>query len=214
VTLSPAGNSTYQYVTTTGGATGGGEISSVGGTNGSTFTTSVFGSNAGDQLNFYFNYVTSDGSGYADYAWAELQTDTGSHIAYLFTARTQPTGDTSPGFGLPANDSTLVPSTSAIIGGGPVWSPLGGDSGSCYADGCGYTGWIQSQYTVAAAGNYQLLFGVTNWGDTSYDSGLAFDGATIGGVPIEGNVPEPASIGLVGIGVAGLLWARRRKLAS
>jgi hypothetical protein len=58
------------------------------------------------------------------------------------------------------------------------------------------------------------LCGVTNWDDTLFDSGLAFDGATIGGVPIESGVPEPASIGLVGIGVAGLLWARRRKLAS
>ncbi|HEV8413952.1 MAG TPA: NF038132 family protein [Bryobacteraceae bacterium] len=214
VTLSPAGNSTYQYVTTNGGVSGGGEISSVGGTNGSTFTTSVFGSNAGDQLNFYFNYVTSDGAGFADYSWAELQTGTGTHVAWLFTARTEPSGNTSPGVGLPADDSTLVPSSSAIIGGGPAWSPLGGSSGGCFDAGCGYTGWIQSQYKIAAAGNYKLLFGVTNWDDTLFDSGLAFDGATIGGVPIESGVPEPASIGLVGIGVAGLLWARRRKLVS
>jgi PEP-CTERM motif len=214
VTLSPAGNPAYQYVTTNGGLSGVGQIDGVGGNNGSTLTTSVFGSNAGDELDFYFNYVTSDGAEFADYAWAELQTDAAVHVAWLFTARTEPSGDTSPGVGLPTNDSTLDPISSAIIAGGPAWSPLGGSSGQCFDAGCGYTGWIKSVYNIADAGNYKLVFGVTNFLDGLYDSGLAFDGATIGGVPIGGDVPEPASMGLVGLGVAGLLWARRRKLAA
>lgn len=215
VTVSPQGG-TYQYVTTNGGVDGAGQISGIGGTNGSTFTTSVFGANAGDLLNFYFNYVTSDGSGFADYSWAELQTDVGGHVAWLFTARTQPVGNTSPGFGLPANDSILTPATSAIIPGGPAWSPLGGDSGDCFdgvGQGCGYTGWIQSQYNVALAGNYQLLFGVTNWSDTAFDSGLAFDGATIGGASITGDsaVPEPSAFLLLGTGIGALALLRRRR---
>jgi hypothetical protein len=115
VTLSPFGNPTYQFVTTSGGVTGAGEIPGVGGTDGSQFTTSPFSANAGDPLQFFFNYVTSDGSQFADYAWAELQTSLGTHVAWLFTARTQPTGNTSPGFGLPTNDSTLTPPTTAII---------------------------------------------------------------------------------------------------
>jgi hypothetical protein len=109
VTLSPFGNPTYQFVSTNGGVAGAGQIAGVGGTNGSQFTTSAFSANSGDALQFFFNYVTSDGSEFADYAWAELQTSLGAHVAWLFTARTQPTGNTSPGFGLPTNDSTLTP---------------------------------------------------------------------------------------------------------
>ncbi len=233
VTLSPDAGG-YRYISTSGGVAGGGVIGSVGdgdggSTNtGSTFTSSVFSAAAGDTLQFYFNYVTSDGAGFSDYAWAELQTDAGAHFAWLFTARTQPTGNTSPGFGLPANDSTLEPASSAIIPGGPTWSPLGSNSGSCFSAGCGYTGWIKSTYQIAAAGNYQLLFGVQNWNDSNYASGLAFDGAQIGGIVIDpgpgdngGGVPEvplPAAIWLFGAALGGLgglkRLARSRKAAA
>src|SRR5438270_1077583 len=71
VVTAPPGGGNYQYVSTSGGAGGAGQISSVGGTNGSEYVTSVFSANSGDALNFNFNYVTSDGAGYADYAFAE-----------------------------------------------------------------------------------------------------------------------------------------------
>src|SRR5690242_9390083 len=100
VSASPIGG-TYQYITTSGGPLGAGQITGVGGTNGSEYVTNTFSADAGDALQFYFNYVTSDGAGFADYTWAELQTALGAHVAYLFTARTQPSGNTSPGFGLP-----------------------------------------------------------------------------------------------------------------
>ena len=128
VTLSPYGDAKYGYVTTVLGPAGVGSLPGVGGsgsaTNGSTITSPIFAANGGDTLSFYFNYVTSDGAGFADYAWAKLITGGGDLV--LFTARTTPGGDTVPGFQMPpiATGVTLTPSNTAIIPGGPLWSPL------------------------------------------------------------------------------------------
>jgi hypothetical protein len=215
VVTAPPGGTTYSYVSTNGGVTGAGQLPGEGGTNGSSYMTSVFSAAAGDDLNFWFNYVTSDGSGYADYAWAALLTSSLDPVAILFTARTQPTGTIVPGQDLPGVEATLNPSSVPIIPGGPAWSALGDDSGDCYDDGCGYTGWINSTYDIAAAGNYILAFGVSNWSDQAYDSGMAFSGITVGGKPVEGAIPEPGTwaMMLMGFGAVGFAM-RRRKLVS
>ena len=221
MTLSPFGSSAYEYITTTGGLTGIGEIPGVGGTNGSLLKTPVFSANAGDALNFYFNYVTSDGAGFTDYAWAELVDTSLNPVALLFTARTEPSPSSIvPGNGLPLPVATLTPSSVPIIPPippslGPTWSPLGSWSGRCFPalPGCGYTGWVDASYTIAATGNYILEFGVTNFADTSYDSGLAIDGVTIAGVPVGSPVgspvPEPGTSMLVGTGAVALALIRR-----
>ena len=134
--------------------------------------------------------------------------------AFGFGTRTQPSGDTSPGFGLPANGATLIPATSGIIGGGPSWSVLGGSSGGCYSAGCGYTGWIQSQYEIAASGDYYLSFGTINWLDQAFDTGLAIDNVTIKNVEVPQDTPEPATMALVAAGLAGLGVVRRRRRAA
>lgn len=223
VTASPQGGN-YRYITTNGGLDGVGQLSGVGGvgeaTNGSLYVTDSFTAAAGEVLDFHFNYITSDGAGYADYAWVALRPSAGADIV-LFTARTTASGDTVPGFDLPGISLgvDLVPDATPIIAGGPAWSPLGGNSGQCFSTGCGYTGWIQSLYTVAVAGTYSLVFGVTNWDDTSYQSGLAWDGVKIGDVIIDDpdgpstDVPEPAALALFGLGVIGLGAARRRRKA-
>lgn len=215
VGLSPVGSSKYGWVSTNGGVSGN-VLAAVGAssTNGSTLRSTLFSSNAGDALNFSFDFVTSDGAGFADYAWARLLDSSLNQIALLFTARTTPNGNSVPGFGMPAIAATIIPGVVTIVPGAPSWSPLGSSSGTCYSTGCGYTGWVASTYNVAAAGNYYLEFGTANYLDTSYQTGLAFDGITIGGKPIEdvpGNVPEPASLALLGLGLAGLSFMRRRK---
>jgi hypothetical protein len=210
VTASPEGGN-YGWIASNTGITG---LGPFGGTDGSRLRTGVFSAAAGDDLEFYFNYVTSDGAGYADYAWVRVLDATLTEVALLFTARTTTGGDTVPGFGLPAlnPDVTLSPASTPIIPGGPAWSPLGGYSGACWSTGCGYTGWIGMSYEIAAAGNYVLEFGVVDWSDQIYDSGLAFDGILVGGKPID-PIPEPASLALLGIGLAGLAAMRRRKHA-
>lgn len=213
VVTAPPGGGDYGFVSTNSGILGN-HLNLGDDTNGSIARTPVFSAGAGDTLEFFFNYVTSDGAGFADYGWARLLDTALAQVALLFTARTTPGGNTVPGFGMPAIDATINPATVAIIPGGPEWSPLGGSSGECFDDGCGYTGWVQATYEIMAAGDYILEFGTANWSDDAFDSGLAFAGAKIGGVPIgppPGQVPEPGSLALVGLGLMGLAALRSRK---
>lgn len=216
VTTSPEGGN-YGWVASNTGITGLG-LPTIGGTDGSRLRTTLFSANAGDDLVFHFNYVTSDGAGYADYAWARLLDSVLNQVAVLFTARTTPAGNSVPGFGLPPISAIINPAIVNIIA-GSSWSPLGGYSGSCYSTGCGHSGWVESTYDIAAAGNYILEFGVVDWGDQIYDSGLAFDGLTIGGKPFGCGqpgqpacpTPEPETLPLLGLGLLGLAFGLRRK---
>lgn len=210
----------------------------LGNTNGSLLHSAAFTANKDEVLKFQFNYVTSDGATFADYAWARLlYAGSGTQAAVIFTARTNQEVSQSvvPGFGLPNPNTTLTPGTAVIVDAGytpgvtgPVWSPLGtASSGTCYSSGCGYTGWIGASYTVAGTGSYVLEFGVTNWDDTAFDSGLAFNAVTIGGghggddVSIDdgsrhvSSVPEPQTwlMSLAGLALLGGL-ARHRKQAE
>ena len=221
VTLSPAGSSSYEFVSTVNGLTGTGALptGALGGEiDGSTLRTPTFSATAGTLLSFYFNYVTSDGAGYSDYAWAELFSSANAPVALLFSARTETSGSIVPGTGLPAPAATLTPASVPIISGGPTWAPLAGYSGSCYDVGCGYTGWIKSSYTIPAAGNYYLEVGVVNWDDDLYDSGLAVDGVTVGGVTVgtggPATTPAPPALLLALFGLAAvLLFALARRQA-
>ncbi|MGM0672412.1 MAG: NF038132 family protein, partial [Pseudomonadota bacterium] len=86
-------------------------------------------------------------------------------------------------------------------------------SGTCWSGGCGYTGWINSSFSFLETGNYALQFGVVNWSDEAYQSGLAFDGATIEGQDIGGGpteVPLPGTLALFVTGLTALVGIRRR----
>ena len=211
VTLSPLNNSQYGYVVTNDGVTGVSPFSTGGETTGSKLVSNAFTAAAGDKLNFYFNYITSDGSGFADYGFARLlNASDNSQAALLFTAQTKPSGNIIPAQGLPAPDAAIP--TAVIIPNATNWSPLGSDSGKCFATGCGSTGWVLSSFDIAMAGSYLLEFGVINFDDSAYQTGLAFDGITVDGKPIDtpSSVPLPGAVWLFGSAIVGFAGFGRR----
>ena len=216
ITPVPSGASRFGYVTTfqTGNHT---DPFVIGGTNGSVLASSAFTGLAGQTMSFYFDYITSDGSSFPDYAWVQLRNTTTLSLTTLFTARTNPSGNTVPGFGLPGITAgvTLTPSSVVVTPGLTNFSGLGADSGACWlgpGNGCGNTGWIAASYDFTADDSYQLVFGVSNVNDGGYQSALLFDYDTgEGGAPTISTTPEPASLLLVATGALALGFLRRRR---
>ncbi|CAD5373687.1 conserved exported hypothetical protein [Rubrivivax sp. A210] len=207
---SPTGNTLFGYLGTAGStATGVSplqlldtvDIPGLNQTNGSKIVSSAFTAAANDRLTLYFNYISTDGRNYEDYAWARLvSAATGRTAAWLYTARSgnkpdaDGTSDYVPGKVLQDqvgfrdldNRDPNRQIAATLNNGLPVigvadtntqWAPLGASSGICWDVGtsCGYTGWVKSDYVVATTGSYFLEFGVTNWGDDIYDTALAYD---------------------------------------
>ncbi len=176
-------------------------------TNGSRLVSGSFAAAAGDQLAMAFNYVSTDGKGFDDYAWARVvDAGNGSLVAWLFTARSSNSNTKGIVPGDVVSKDEFDPAE-RLVGykdwdfvskdaADPVdWSPLGGSNRSCWEDnaaGCGYTGWLESRYAFTAGGSYRIEVGVVNWGDEAFDSGLAFDYAHL-----SAPVPEPATWALM-----------------
>jgi hypothetical protein len=224
IPLSPIGNPAYGYASTAESPVYGASPLTLDGnsrgfeTNGSRLLSPAFHAEAGDRIDVQFNYASTDGKGFDDYAWARLvEADGHTLVAWLFTARSSnsSTGNIVPGDVLRREEfdprEVIVnydsfAFTSKTVDDPIDWMPLGPSNGTCWRDnasGCGYTGWLQSRHSFAAAGDYRLELGVVNWGDEAYDSALAFDvlGLTAAAVP------EPAAWQL--FLMAGLVGARR-----
>ncbi len=218
VTSSPLGSPKHGYVSTSNSAAIGVSPISAGGnkvgeeTNGSRIVSGPFNANASDTLTVQFNYVSTDGNGYDDYAWARvLDADDDSLVAWIFSARSTNSGsrqivpgdildndEFDPDEIVVNNDAYEFTSKTAN------WSPLGDSNNICWqedAKGCGFTGWLESRFTFSRSGSFKVEVGVTNWGDTAYDSALAFDFQNITDSGISAPIPEPAPVSLF---VAGL----------
>ena len=214
LTLAPGGGSRFGWISSSGGSLRN-PLGIAGTTTGTTLTSANFTTTAGQSLSFAFNYITSDGAGFSDYAFVRLLSATAPPIV-LFTARTIVVGNTVPGFGLPgiAPGVTLSPPSTPIIPGAVTFPP--GGIGGCFSSGCGFTGWINASYVVPTDATYQLEFNVFNFSDTAFQSGLAFDFTTgAGGTPIApgdpGVIPEPSTYALMATGLIGLVGLSRRR---
>ncbi|MEQ1527831.1 MAG: NF038132 family protein [Methylococcales bacterium] len=239
INISPTTNAQFGYLTTFGGGYGVSPLvlkneghGTENQTNGSKIQSSTFNAGANDALTLYFNYISTDGRGYDDYAWARLvNAATNDTAAWLFTARSNNSnnGNVVPGNVLNRQvDNNLPDELDAVLNDGNTvgfdvagtdWVPLGSSSGICWdgANTCGPSGWIKSAYSFAAAGSYFLEFGVINWGDEAYDTALAFDfdglqqlnftGVTV--VPPV-TVPLPGGFMLMSLGM-GLITAISRR---
>ena len=228
VTLSPLGNAKYGYVTTAySEALGVSPLSlsdnKVGAeTNGSRIVSGAFSAGADDSLNIHFNFVSTDGKGYDDYAWARiLNAGDNSLVAWIFTARATNSGSNKiiPGDVVGSaefnpRDTLTNYADYEFTSKTADWSALGSSNNICWqtdAKGCGYTGWLESSFKFAQAGSYKLEIGVTNWGDTAYDTGLAFDFQNLSDSRIAAPVPEPGSVSLFLAGLCVLGFAAHRR---
>jgi hypothetical protein len=231
ISLSPLGNAQYAYVTTAGSSaldvsplmldsnSRGVEQ------NGSSFTSGNFAAGVGSVLEMRFNYVSTDGKGFDDYAWARVvDAVNGDLVAWIFTARSSnsSTGQIVPGDVVRRSefdpDQIVVDYHGFVFhtqdGSDPInWSALGSSNQTCWrknAAGCGYTDWLHSRYSFARGGSFRVEVGVVNWGDYAYDSGLAFD--FVGLQPGFSNpVPESGTLVLLAVGLASMGLARRRR---
>ena len=232
---SPTVNSQFGYVTTAGGVNGISPLNlkpdgKVGGqTNGSKAVSSTFNANAGDTLQMYFNYMSTDGRDYVDYSWARLLGENGDHIAWLFAAESNNSGNGNvvPGKVLKSQDKDLpmLPDeVDATVNDGNTvgfevsstdWAPLGDSVGACWdsSNTCGSTGWLKSQYIIGDAGIYFLELGVMNWGDEAFQSALAIDFDGLNSAKFGSQVaavPVPAAAWLFGSALLAFAGLRRK----
>lgn len=242
VPLSPLENSVFGYVSTADSTAlgvsplllktdGKGDEAA---NNGARVVSGSFAASAGQTLALQFNYVSTDGRGYDDYAWARLiHAGNNTTAAWLYTARSTNSarGNVVPGDVLQRQqDNQLPDELNATLNNGnsvgfdvasTAWQPLGFSSGYCWDDAntCGPSGWIRSDYTFSQSGHFRLEIGVVNWGDQAFDSALAFDyrglaASAFPGLSVMAAVPEPGQLAMMlsGLGLmAGMGWRNRSK---
>ncbi len=195
-------------------ATNGSPVRSSGLRISSKLVSTTFTVAAGNKLEFYFNYMSTDGAGFGANGWTRLLNASYNKMAaLLFTIRTKAGGDNS------RTQEPIIPKAPIILGTGadgePIWSALDADSGICYSVGCGYTDWELSSYAISTEENYRLEDGATNVGE-EFNLSIALNNLNRAGQLANqpSTVPIPAAIWLFGTVITGLGFYVRRKQQS
>lgn len=185
----------YWWVSTLSGVQGAGLKLGRSEKTASNLRSDMFTVTAGQQLSFDYNFITSDGVWFSDYVWVRLLNEKLNPAGMIRTGR--------------AYNATYKDDDSLHTRPGTAWSPLGPDSGYCYGSGCGNTGWINVEYEFHKSGDYILEFGVANWLDCAYQSGLAFTNVKVFDEYAKTeSVPEPNTLLLCVLATALLFYFR------
>ena len=180
--LGPTEGNNFGFITTPGNVN-----TSLGGTGGTTLTSSTFSAVGGQQLSLDFNFLTTDGTtSFQDFMFIQLLDASNAVVATLANGNT--TGATSqavPALGGPAPGITAGVALSGTIPrffDGIATGPLGGVTfgPSKFGGGNGgSTGWITSTFTIPTTGTYKLLFVVMDFGNRNFPSALAIDNIAV-----------------------------------
>ena len=170
-----------------------------------------------DKTLLEFDFTSNGGNLFFNYVFASEE-----YNEYANTAYNDVFGFFLDGVNLALLPGTTTPVSINNVNGG---NPFGtnpqnsqyyiNNAGGIYNNGIQYDGFttvLQAQALNLGAGSHHIKLAIADAGDSVLDSGVFIQGGSFSDTPVDPNnpVPEPSTIILLGAGLAGLGFARKR----